>query len=283
MSTESTPGSPRPRPAPAAGALLLCRADRESVAPVAQLLGERMLLTSAGHGWSALVPEGKPWLHGGEPVDRVLTGWATALAVGAPWPVLALWWDADRGGYTLAAGFRRTVGYVWLANGTPVGEDEAMRTFAARLGLDPVLDAQPLHDLTEADPSADARARLLGLLAVLARAGVALPAGLTPGEPADRLREVARVQPDAQRIEWTGWRGAVRMELDALERGRLGPWLPWAGTSRARALATAQLLAGLPLTAWGLSRRSAGWTAAGALLVAHGALGLMYDLSRPRD
>ncbi|GAB2949324.1 hypothetical protein [Streptomyces heilongjiangensis] len=283
MSTESTPGSPRPRPAPAAGALLLCRADRESVAPVAQLLGERMLLTSAGPEWSALVPEGKPWLQGGEPVDRVLTGWATALAVGAPWPVLALWWDADRSGYTLAAGFRRTVGYVWLANGTPVGEDEAMRTFAARLGLDPVLDAQPLHDLTRADPAADARARLLGLLGVLARAGLALPPGLTPGEPADRLREVARVQPDAQRIEWTGWRGAVRMELDALERGRLGPWLPWAGTSRARALATAQLLAGLPLTAWGLRRRSGGWTAAGALLVAHGALGLMYDLSRPRD
>ncbi|MFF7262807.1 hypothetical protein ACFZCL_21335 [Streptomyces sp. NPDC008159] len=283
MSTESTPGSPRPRPAPAAGALLLCRADRETVAPVAQLLGERMLLTSAGPEWSALVPEGKPWLQGGEPVDRVLTGWATALAVGAPWPVLALWWDADRGGYTLAAGFRRTVGYVWLANGTPVGEDEAMRTFAARLGLDPVLDAQPLYDLTKADPSADARARLLGLLAVLTRAGMVLPAGLTPGEPADRLREVARVQPDAQRIEWTGWRGAVRMELDALERGRLGPWLPWAGTSRARALATGQLLAGLPLTVWGLRRRSGGWTVAGALLVAHGALGLMYDLSRPRD
>ena len=283
MSTESTPGSPRPRPAPAPGALLLCRADRESVAPVAQLLRERMLLTSAGPGWSALVPEGKPWLQGGEPVDRVLTGWATALAVSAPWPVLALWWDADRSGCTLAAGFRRTVGYVWLANGTPVGEDEAMRTIAARLGLDPTLDAQLLYDLTEADPSANARTRMLGLLAALARAGVVLPAGLTPGEPADRLREVARVQPDAQRIEWTGWRGAVRMELDALERGRLGPWLPWAGTSRARGLATAQLLAGLPLTAWGLRRRSGGWTVAGALLVAHGALGLMYDLTRPRD
>ncbi|MFD9040573.1 hypothetical protein ACFV0F_20000, partial [Streptomyces bottropensis] len=33
----------------------------------------------------------------------------TALAVGVPWPVLALWWDADRSGYTLAAGFRRVV------------------------------------------------------------------------------------------------------------------------------------------------------------------------------
>ncbi|MDX3645216.1 hypothetical protein [Streptomyces sp. MB09-02B] len=283
MSTERSQGSRDPRPAPAPGALLLCRADPDSVAPVAQLLRERMLLVPAGPQWTALVPEGKPWSHGGELVDRVLTGWATALAVGVPWPVLALWWDADRGGYTLAAGFRRTVGYVWLADGTPAGEDEAMRTFAARLGLDPVLDAESLDHLTKPDPAADARARLLGLLAVLARAGVSLPAGLTPGEPADRLREVARVQPGVQRIEWTGWRGAVRTELDALERGRLGPWLPWAGTPRARALATAQLLAGLPLTAWGLHRRSPGWLVAGGLLIAHGTLGLLYDLAHPRD
>lgn len=275
MSTEN--------PTQAPGALLLCRAEPDSVATVAQLLRERMLLTSAGPEWSVLVPEGKPWLQGGEPVDRVLAGWACALAVGAPWPVLALWWDAERSGYTLAAGFRRTVGYAWLANGTPVGEDEAMRTFAVRLGLDPVLDAEALDALTRPDPAANARMRMLGLLAVLARAGVALPAGLTPGEPADRLREVARVQRVAQRIEWTGWRGAVRMELDALEQGRLGPWLPWAGTARARALAMAQLVAGLPLTAWALHRRSGGWSAAGGLLIAHGALGLMYDLSRPRD
>ncbi|GHH89632.1 hypothetical protein [Streptomyces capitiformicae] len=283
MPTENSPGPPGFRPAPAPGALLLCRADPDSVAPVAQLLRERMLLTSAGTEWSVLVPEGKPWLEGGEPVDRVLTGWATALAVGASWPVLALWWDADRSGYTLAAGFRRTVGYVWLANGTPVGEDEAMRTFAARLGLDPVIDKQSLYDLTKPDPTARARTRMLSLLAVLARAGVALPAGLTPGEPADRLREVARVQPDAQRIEWTGWRGAVRTELDALQRGQLGPWLPWAGAPRARALATAQLVAGLPLMAWGLYRRGGGWIVAGGLLIAHGALGLLYDLSHPRD
>lgn len=283
MSTERSQGSRAPRPTPAPGALLLCRADADSVAPVAQLLRERMLLTPAGPEWTALVPEGKPWLHGGEHVDRVLTGWATALAVGVPWPVLALWWDADRSGYTLASGFRRTVGYVWLANGTPAGEDEAMRTFAARLGLDPVLDTQSLDELTRPDPAADARARLLGLLAVLTRTGVTLPAGLTPGEPADRLREVARVQPGVQRIEWTGWRGAVRTELDALERGRLGPWLPWAGTPRARALATAQLLAGLPLTAWGLHRRSPGWLTAGGLLIAHGTLGLLYDLAHPRD
>ncbi|MGW0710603.1 hypothetical protein ACWD4G_32385 [Streptomyces sp. NPDC002643] len=275
MSTESS--------APAPGALLLCRAGADSVATVAQLLRERMLLTSAGPEWSVLVPEGKPWLLGSEPVDRVLNGWASALAVGAPWPVLALWWDADRSGYILAAGFRRTVGYIWLANGTPVGEHEAMRTFAARLGLDPIFDAESLDALTEPDPAANARTRLLSLLAVLTRAGVALPAGLSPGEPADRLREVARVQRDVQRIEWTGWRGAVRAELDAIERGRLGPWLPWAGTPRARALATAQLLTGLPLALWGVYRRNGGWFVAGGLLIGHGALGLLYDLSHPRD
>ncbi|MFE2436267.1 hypothetical protein ACFXA8_16440, partial [Streptomyces sp. NPDC059409] len=119
----------------APGALLLCRAEPDAVAAVAPLLGERMPLLRAGEGWSVIVPEGGPWRDGGEPVDRVVTGWAAALAVGAPWPVLALWWDADRAGYTLASGFRRPVGYVWLANGTPVGEDEAMRTFAARGGV----------------------------------------------------------------------------------------------------------------------------------------------------
>ncbi|MBW8821502.1 MAG: hypothetical protein JF598_25665, partial [Streptomyces sp.] len=101
MSTEATSRTGRTAPAP--GALLLCRADPASVAPAARLLRDRMLLTRAGEGWSVLVPEGGPWLHGEEPVDRVMTGWATALAVGAPWPVLALWWDADRGGYTLAS------------------------------------------------------------------------------------------------------------------------------------------------------------------------------------
>lgn len=265
------------------GALLLCRAEPESVAQAAHLLRERMLLTRAGDDWSVLVPEGKPWLHGGEPVDGVLTGWATALDVGAPWPVLALWWDADRAGYTLASGFRRPVGYVWLTDGTPAGEDEAMRTFAARLGLDPVLDLQSLDQLTRPDPEADARTRLRGLLAVLTRAGVALPTGLTPGEPADRLREIARIRPDARQVEWSGWREAVRAELDAVDNSRLGPWMPWSGTPAARALALAQMTAGLPLTMWGLRRRSGGWIVAGALLLAHGTLGLAYALARPRD
>lgn len=265
---------------PAAGALLLCRAEPHVVEPAARLLREQMLLAPAGREWSVLVPEGKPWVHGGEPVDRVLTGWATALAVGAPWPVLALWWDADRSGYTLAAGFRRTVGYEWLANGTPVGEDEAMRTFAARLGLDPVLDMQPLEALGRPDTDTDARARMLGLLAVLARADVTLPTGLSPGEPADRLREVARVAPDVRQIEWSGWRDAVRAELDVVERGRLGAWLRG---PRARALAAAQLASGLPLTAWALRRRSGGWAAAGVLLMLQGVLGFAYDRVRARD
>ncbi|MFH8519404.1 hypothetical protein ACH4CE_30810 [Streptomyces gelaticus] len=63
-----------------AGALLLCRAEPETVRPVAHLLRERMLLAPAGDGWSVLVPEGKPWQGGSgsgsgavdvEPVDRI--------------------------------------------------------------------------------------------------------------------------------------------------------------------------------------------------------------------
>ncbi|WP_037897889.1 hypothetical protein [Streptomyces sp. NRRL S-920] len=262
------------------GALLLCRADPEATEPVAHLLRERMLLVPAGGGWSVLVPEGKPWLHGEEPVDRVLTGWATALAVGSGRPVLALWWDTDRCGYTLAAGFRRTVGYEWLANGMPVGEDEAMRTFAARLGLDPVLDMQSLEALTRPDTEADARARMLGLLAVLTRTGLALPAGLGPGEPADRLREAARVQRDLRKVEWAGWRDAVRAEFDVVESGPLGPWVRG---PKARALAAAQVAAGLPLAAWAVRRRSGGWAVAAAVLMAQGALGLTYDRMRARD
>ncbi|MGW0531611.1 hypothetical protein [Streptomyces sp. NPDC003032] len=259
------------------GALLLCRADIDTLEPAAHLLREGMLLAPAGSGWSVLVPEGKPWLHGEEPVDRVLTGWATALAVGSGRPVLALWWDTDRSGYTLAAGFRRTVGYEWLANGTPVGEDEAMRTFAARLGLDPVLDMQSLEALARPDTGADARSRVRGLLGVLTRAGLALPVGLGPGEAADRLREVARVQRDVRTVEWSGWRDAVRAEFDVVDNGPLGPWVRG---PKARALAVAQVAAGLPLAAWAVRRRSGGWAAAAAVLLAQGALGLAYDRMR---
>ncbi|MGC9440708.1 hypothetical protein [Streptomyces sp. WG5] len=267
MSTEESAS------ASAAGALLLCRAEPDSVAAVAPLLGERMPLLRAGETWSVLVPERGPWRRGDEPVERVLTGWAAALAVGAPWPVLALWWDADRAGCALASGFRRPVGYVWLADGTPVGEDEAMRTFADRLGLDPVLDVQSLDRLARPDPEADARTRVRGLLAVLTRAGVALPAGLDPGEPADRLGAAARGLPGVRRTGAPGRRPTAG-------ESRLAPWMPWVGGPGARALALAQMAAGLPLTAWGLRRRSGGWTTAGVLLVAHGALGVAYGLTR---
>ncbi|MGY3679743.1 hypothetical protein [Streptomyces sp. TE33382] len=276
------------------GALLLCRADPEAVRPLAHLLREPMLLTAAGDEWSALVPEGKPWKGAAqagpgragtdaaadgaaEPVERVLGGWATALAVGSAWPVLALWWDGDRAGYTLAAGFRRPVGYIWLADGTPAGEGEAMRTFAARLGLDPVLDLQALDALTLPDPDADADARLTGLLAVLTRTGLTLPPGLGPGESADQLRGVAAVLPGTQRVEWAGWRDAVRVELDAVENSSLGTWVRG---PRARAVAVAEVVAGLPLLLWGARRRSGGWAAAGAVLLVQGALGIAYHRVR---
>lgn len=285
MSTDGFRAGSRVAPAP--GALLLCRAVPDAVAPAAGLLRERMLLTGAGDAWSVLVPEGKPWVHGDEPVDRVATGWATALAVGSSWPVLALWWDADRAGYTLASGFRRPVTYVWLVDGTPAGEGEAMRSFAARLGLDPVLDLQSLDLLSDPDPTDDGPGRLRALLAVLTRAGVSLPAGLVPGEPADRLREVARVQNDVRQVEalslLAGWREAVRAEIDMVDTGRFAPRLPWPGDPRVRGPALAQVVVGLPVTVWGMRRRNGGWIAAGTLLVAYGALGIAYASVRQRD
>ncbi|QNP65259.1 hypothetical protein [Streptomyces genisteinicus] len=247
------------------GALLLCRAEPGAVRQQVRLLRENLLLAPAGDGWSVVVPEGRPWTDDGEPVDAVLSGWAAAAAVGTDRPALALWWDGDRSGFTLVSGFRRPVGYVWLADGTPVGEDEAMRTFAARLGLDPVLDLQALEPLTLPDPEADADARMTGLVAVLARAGLDLPEGLAPGQTAEWLRAAARAR-GAEHLAWSGWR-------DAVEEGALEPWLHGPG---ARVLGTAQLAAGLPLGAWALSRRSPGWAAAAGLLVAHGVLGLLY-------
>ncbi|MFC9685940.1 hypothetical protein [Streptomyces sp. NPDC056948] len=267
---------------PALGALLLCRAVPGAVAPVAHLLREPMQLIRAGDEWSVLVPEGGPWRYGGEPVDRVVTGWATALAVGAPWPVLALWWDADHAGFLLASGFRRPVGFVWLASGVPAGEDEAMRTFAARVGLDPVLDVQALDQLAKPDSAADARTRLRGLLAVLARVGVSLPPELAPGEPADRLRKAAALRPDSLPVAWPGRREAVG-DGDTADLSRLGPWMPWTGGPRAHALALAQVAAGVSLLARGLRRRSGGWVVAGGLLLANGTLSLAYGLTYPRD
>lgn len=204
-------------------------------------------------------------------------GWATALAVGSAWPVLALWWDGDRAGHVLASGFRRPVGQVRLADGTPVGEDEAMCTFAEWLGLDPVLDVQALEGLTRPDPDADARIRLRGLLAVLSRIGLALPPGPDPDTPGDRLYAAADDRLEAEPIARTGRREAVKAELDAAESSRPGPWMRGPG---ARVLGGAQMAAGLPLTLWGMSCRSGGWVLAGMLLMSHGALGLAYDRFR---
>ncbi|WP_336318826.1 hypothetical protein [Streptomyces lavendofoliae] len=258
------------------GALLFCRADPASVRPPAPLLRERLLLAPAGPDWTLLVPAGTPWCDGAEPVDRVVAGWAGALAVGEPWPVVALWWDADRAGCVLATGFRRPVAYTWLADGTPAGEDEAMHTLAARLGLDPVLDARDLEPLTRPDPHADAPARLLGLTAVLSRHGLTLPPGLTPGEPATRLWATAEAH-GAEPVAWQDRPAARPAEPDAVEEGPLGPWLRG---PRASVLAVAQLAAGLPLLAWAAGRRSPGWATAAALLIAQGALGLAH--ARPR-
>lgn len=126
-----------------------------------------------------------------------------------------------------------------------------MRTFAERLGLDPVLDVQALEALTRPDPETDARARLRGLLAVLTRIGLELPPGLEPGEPSGRLTAGADVWPEAERIAWTGWREAVKVEFEAVESSRMGPWMRG---PRARALAGAQLAAGLPIAVWGAGR-----------------------------
>ncbi|SDJ79110.1 hypothetical protein [Streptomyces indicus] len=262
------------------GALLLCRSDPAAVGPAAQLLREPMLLAEAGPEWSVLVPEGRPWRQGEEQVDRVARGWASALAVASPWPALALWWDDGGAGFTLASGFRRTVGYVWLANGTPVGEEEALSSFVSRLGLDPVLDMQSLEELARPDSDADARARMRGLLAVLGRAGLALPAGLAPGLSTEELRSAAEELPEVEQVRWTGWREVVSAELDVVERGRLGAWVRG---PKARALALVQVLAGVPVLGYALRRRSPAWAVTGVALVVNGGLGLAYDRVRARD
>ncbi|MEW2137745.1 hypothetical protein AB0892_14275 [Streptomyces sp. NPDC005409] len=259
------------------GGMLLCRAEPRAVRPAAHLLRVRLLLAPAGE-WTALVPEDKPWLNGEETVSETLSGWGSALAIGSNWPVLSLWWEGGRAGFALLSGFRRTASYAWDAAGRPSGEPDAMRALAARLGLDPVLDLEDLERLTR--PGAeDGESRLLGLIALLARAGLALPPGLSPGEPADRLRASARVAPGAEAVQWTGWRDALRAELDAVEGGPLGPWVRG---PKARLLGAAQVAAGAPLLAWAARRRSPGWATAGALLMAQGGLSLAYDRARAR-
>ncbi|MFC9817244.1 hypothetical protein ACFVJM_34910 [Streptomyces virginiae] len=262
------------------GGMLLCRTEPLAARSPAHLLRVRLLLAPAG-AWTVLVPEDKPWLDGGASVAEVFSGWGSAIAVGTNWPVLGLWWEGGRAGFSLAGGFRRTVAQEWDAAGRPAGEPGVMRTLAARLGLDPVLDLEELERLTRpgAEPEVDGGTRLRGLVALLTRAGLALPPGLTPGEPADRLRGAARVAPGAETVEWSGWRDAVRAELDAVEAGPLGPWVHG---PRARLLGAAQVAAGAPLLAWAARRRSPAWAAAGALLLAQGTFSLAYDRARAR-
>ncbi|WP_407837262.1 hypothetical protein ACE1OC_13805 [Streptomyces sp. DSM 116496] len=269
-----------------AGGLLLCRAEPLAARPAAHILRERLLLAPAGE-WSVLVPEAEPWLAGAESVAEVLAGWGAAVALSSNWPVLSLWWEEGRTGFVLSSGFRRSAAYEWDAAGRPHGErdapyaadTDAMRVLAARLGLDPVLDLEELERLTRPDEAADGASRLLGVIALLARAGLALPAGLNPGEPADRLREAARVAPGAERVEWAGWRDTVRAELAVVEDSPLGPWLRG---PKARLAGAAQLAAGAPLMMWAARRRSPGWLAAGTVLVTHGAAALAYDRARRR-
>lgn len=276
---------------PPTGGMLLCRAEPLAARSPAHLLRVRLLLAPAG-AWTVLVPEDKPWLTGGEGAAEVFSGWGSAIAVAADRPVLGLWWEGGRAGFSLAGGFRRTVSQEWDAAGRACGDPDAMRTLAARLGLDPVLDLEELERLTrpgsgpdadgpDADgPDTDGPDRLRALTALLIRAGLALPPGLTPGEPADRLRGAARMAPGVEELERSGRSDALRARLDAAEAGPLGPWVRG---PRARRLGAAQVAAGAPLLVWAARRRSPAWAAAGAFLLAQGALSLAYDRARARS
>ncbi|MDQ0789137.1 hypothetical protein [Streptomyces sp. B3I8] len=261
MSTDAVPSC-----GAAGGVLLLCWARPDAVAPVVPVLRERVGLAEAGDGWTLLVPEGTPW-RSGETVERVATGWAYALAVGVSWPVLAVWWDADRCGCVLASGFRRPVGYVWLANGTAVGEDEAMRTLGEGLGVASGATTGgvgALLALTRPDSSVDGGGRLRGLLTVLEEGvGVRLPEGVVPGERAEgvegvRVREVVR-----EVVPGVAARGRA-------EGGGGGMAVPGVG---ARVVALAQVGVGVPVVVWGVRRRRGGWVVAGLLLVVDGVVG----------
>nr|WP_234327848.1 hypothetical protein [Streptomyces sp. NRRL F-2664] len=259
--------------------MLLWRTDLPAARTPAHRLRVRLLLAPAG-AWTVLVPEDKPWRDGGKAAAEVFSGWAAALAMGTDRPVLGLWWQDGRAGLTLSGGFRRTVAQEWDAAGQASGDPDAMRTLAARLGLDPVLDLEELERLTRPGPGPDVDGvtRLRGLVALLTRAGLALPPGLAPGEPADRLRGAGRVAPGVETVEWSGRRDAVRAELDALEAGPLGPWVRG---PRARLLGAAQVAAAAPLLVWAARRHSPAWAAAGTLLLAQGVLSLAYDGLRP--
>lgn len=264
----------------AAGALLLCRADPDRVRPSAQLLREPLLVAPAGGGWSVLVPAEEPGPGAAENPAALTAEWTHALTVAESWPAVGLWWDEEGAGFVVAAGFRRTLGYTWLADGSPLGDEGALTALRARLGLDPVLDAAAFDRLTAPDSDADAAARVRGLVAVLARAGLHLPQGLVPGASARTLRAAMEAAPSAEAVEWPGWRAAMRDGLDATERGPLGTWVRG---PRARALGTAELAGAVLLSrARRAERPRRGWALAGAVLLADGALTIAYDAWRRR-
>ncbi|MFE6779436.1 hypothetical protein [Streptomyces sp. NPDC057702] len=230
---------------------------------------------------------------------------ARTVAAGEPWPVIGVWWGPDGAGFTVATGFRRPLTFAWLADGAPAGDDEAASALIARLGLDPVLDGASLDELTRATPTSQApdgsgatdgarpgaagaaagpntvvQQRLVGLVAVLSRAGLRLPAGLTAGAPERRLHAALHAAPGAEVLVWRGWRDAVRAELNSL---RDGPPGPWTRGPRVTAVCAAQLAVGLPLAVWGLRRHRPGWATLGALLAVDGAAGLVSGRARERS
>ncbi|MGX8908310.1 hypothetical protein ACR820_24300 [Streptomyces netropsis] len=265
---------------PAAGVLLLCRAEPDRVRPSAQLLGMPLLLAPAGEEWSALVPGENSWRDEGEELSVLTADWAHGLTVAESWPVVGLWWDGAEAGFVVAAAFRRTVSHTWHADGTqPPGAEEAMTALRTRLGLDPVLDGAALDRLTVPDPDIDAPARALGLVAVLARAGLHLAAGLTPGTDAPLLREAAAALPATETVEWPGWREALRTGLDESERGALGAWTRG---PKARVRGAAEIAAGVSVALCARRAGRRGWAAAGWALAADGVLTLAYDRWRER-
>lgn len=265
---------------PAAGVLLLCRAEPDRVRPSAQLLGMPLLLAPAGEEWSVLVPGADSWRDEGEELSMLTTDWAQALTVGESWPVVGLWWDGAEAGFVVTAAFRRTVSHTWHADGTQSpGADEAMTALRARLGLDPVLDGAALDRLTVPGAELDGPARALGLVAVLARAGLHLGTGLAPGADADRLREAAVALPATETVEWPGWREALRTGLDESERGTLGAWTRG---PRAQARGVAEIAVGVAVALRARRAGRRGWAAAGWALAADGVLTLAYDRWRGR-
>ncbi len=239
MSTEESVSDP------AAGALLLCRAEPDSVAAVAPLLGERMPLVRAGAEWACSSRRGRAL------AARRRTGRPRAhrLERGPrrrrPVAVLALWWDADRAGYTLASRIpppRR----LRVARGRhPAGEDEANADLRrpSRPGPRP---GRPVAG--PADEPRTPRSTPVPGCADCSRSSRAResrsPPDSTPADPPTASARPPRALPDARRTEAAG-------RHPTADESRLAPGCPGWAAPGARALAVAQVAAGLSLTAWG--------------------------------